>query len=107
MQKPLVVAGCVPQGSRDLKFMHRTSFHVHQLLLAHRLVVMGNPLIKNSYTLHVQKNRVIEILPINVGCLGACTYCKTKHARGLLGSYTMDENTLRNTITAALLICTR
>lgn len=21
------------------------------------------------------------------GCLGACTYCKTKHARGELGSY--------------------
>ncbi|KAF2530306.1 hypothetical protein F2Q70_00045796, partial [Brassica cretica] len=29
--------------------------------------------------------------PINVGCLGACTYCMTKHARGHLGSYTVES----------------
>lgn len=39
----------------------------------------------------MRKNKFIEILPINVGCLGACTYCKTKHARGHLGSYTIDS----------------
>ncbi|EFJ13909.1 hypothetical protein SELMODRAFT_424054 [Selaginella moellendorffii] len=38
----------------------------------------------------VCKNKFVEIIPINVGCLGACTYCKTKHARGHLGSYTVD-----------------
>jgi threonylcarbamoyladenosine tRNA methylthiotransferase CDKAL1 len=26
-----------------------------------------------------------------VGCLGACTYCKTKHARGHLGSYPVQS----------------
>ena len=26
-------------------------------------------------------------VPINTGCLGSCTYCKTRHARGKLGSY--------------------
>ena len=26
----------------------------------------------------------------HLGCLGACTYCKTKHARGHLGSYEPD-----------------
>jgi hypothetical protein len=52
---------------------------------------MLNPLTNNSYTLQVRKNKFIEILPINVGCLGACTYCKTKHARGHLGSYTIDS----------------
>jgi len=26
-------------------------------------------------------------VPINTGCLGACTYCKTVQARGKLGSY--------------------
>ncbi|KAK8574369.1 hypothetical protein V6N13_016168 [Hibiscus sabdariffa] len=39
----------------------------------------------------VKKNKFVEILPINVGCLGACTYCKTKHARGHLGSYIVDS----------------
>ena len=27
-------------------------------------------------------------IAINTGCLGSCTYCKTVHARGKLGSYT-------------------
>lgn len=38
----------------------------------------------------IRKNNLIEIIPINAGCLGSCTYCKTKHARGKLGSYTGD-----------------
>jgi tRNA A37 methylthiotransferase MiaB len=45
----------------------------------------------HSYNFQVRKNKFIEILPINVGCLGACTYCKTKHARGHLGSYTIES----------------
>lgn len=39
----------------------------------------------------IRKNPFIEILPINTGCLNACTYCKTKHARGELGSYPVAE----------------
>ena len=35
----------------------------------------------------VRRNPLIEIIPINTGCLNQCTYCKTKHARGDLGSY--------------------
>eukprot|EP01083_Nonionella_stella_P184637 671181_1 len=39
----------------------------------------------------IRKNPLVEIVPINTGCLNACTYCKTKHARGDLGSYSLDE----------------
>jgi threonylcarbamoyladenosine tRNA methylthiotransferase CDKAL1 len=39
----------------------------------------------------VRRNPFIEIIPINTGCLNQCTYCKTKHARGDLGSYHPDE----------------
>lgn len=35
----------------------------------------------------VRRNPLIEIIAINTGCLNQCTYCKTKHARGELGSY--------------------
>ena len=38
----------------------------------------------------IRKNPFVEIVPLSTGCLGACTYCKTKHARGKLGSYTLD-----------------
>lgn len=30
---------------------------------------------------------MVEIIPLSTGCLGSCTYCKTRHARGKLGSY--------------------
>lgn len=35
----------------------------------------------------IRKNKLIEIIAISTGCLNQCTYCKTKHARGSLGSY--------------------
>ena len=38
-------------------------------------------------SLQVRKNKYVEIVPLSTGCLGACTYCKTVHARGKLGSY--------------------
>jgi threonylcarbamoyladenosine tRNA methylthiotransferase CDKAL1 len=34
---------------------------------------------------------LVEIVPLSTGCLGACTYCKTKHARGNLGSYPLED----------------
>ncbi len=39
----------------------------------------------------IRKNPLVEIIAINTGCLNACTYCKTKHARGQLGSYSIEE----------------
>lgn len=39
----------------------------------------------------VRRNPLIEIIAINTGCLNQCTYCKTKHARGDLGSYPPGE----------------
>ena len=39
----------------------------------------------------VRRNPLVEIIAINTGCLNQCTYCKTKHARGELGSYPIQE----------------
>lgn len=35
----------------------------------------------------IRRNPLVEIIPLSTGCLGSCTYCKTRHARGKLGSY--------------------
>ncbi|KAG8082051.1 hypothetical protein GUJ93_ZPchr0014g47254 [Zizania palustris] len=100
--KPLVVAGCVPQGSRDLKELEGISVIgvqqidrvvevVEETLKGHEVRLLSRKTLPSLDLPKVRKNKFIEILPINVGCLGACTYCKTKHARGHLGSYTIES----------------
>ena len=39
----------------------------------------------------VRRNPLVEIIAVNTGCLNQCTYCKTKHARGELGSYPISD----------------
>ncbi|GLT64545.1 hypothetical protein SLA2020_370310 [Shorea laevis] len=101
-KKPLVVAGCVPQGSRDIKELEGVSIVgvqqidrvvevVEETLKGHEVRLLTRKTLPALDLPKVRKNKFIEILPINVGCLGACTYCKTKHARGHLGSYTVDS----------------
>ncbi|CAN0890091.1 Threonylcarbamoyladenosine tRNA methylthiotransferase [Linum grandiflorum] len=100
-KKPLVVAGCVPQGSRNLKELDGVSIVgvqqidrvvevVEETLKGHEVRLLTRKTLPALDLPKVRKNKFVEILPINVGCLGACTYCKTKHARGHLGSYTID-----------------
>ncbi|KAL2467598.1 Methylthiotransferase [Forsythia ovata] len=100
--KPLVVAGCVPQGSRDLKELEGVSVVgvqqidrvvevVEETLKGHEVRLLTRKTLPALDLPKVRKNKFVEILPINVGCLGACTYCKTKHARGHLGSYTVES----------------
>ncbi|XP_030526002.1 threonylcarbamoyladenosine tRNA methylthiotransferase isoform X2 [Rhodamnia argentea] len=101
-KRPLVVAGCVPQGSRDLKELEGVSIVgvqqidrvvevVEETLKGHEVRLLHRKRLPTLDLPKVRRNKFIEILPINVGCLGACTYCKTKHARGHLGSYTIDS----------------
>lgn len=100
--KPLVVAGCVPQGGRDAKELEGISIVgvqqidcvvevVEETLKGHEVRLLTRKALPALDLPKVRKNKFVEILPINVGCLGACTYCKTKHARGHLGSYTVDS----------------
>ena len=53
-----------------------------QLLAQHGLPALNLP--------KIRRDRYIEIIPISEGCLGRCTYCKTRFARGRLVSYPLD-----------------
>nr|XP_018900770.1 PREDICTED: threonylcarbamoyladenosine tRNA methylthiotransferase [Bemisia tabaci] len=107
--KFVVVAGCVPQGAPKLDFIQGLSVIgvqqidrvvevVEETLKGHNVRLLGQ---KKSggkklggaplELPKVRKNPLIEIIPINTGCLNQCTYCKTKHARGDLGSYPPEE----------------
>ena len=94
--KPVVVAGCVSQAEPDLLALKGLSIVGVQQI--ERVVeVVQESLRGNSVQLlerrerpaldlpKVRRNRYVEIIPCNTGCLGSCTYCKTVFARGRLG----------------------
>ncbi|PSN40217.1 Threonylcarbamoyladenosine tRNA methylthiotransferase [Blattella germanica] len=107
--KAVVVAGCVPQGAPKTEFLHGLSVVgvqqidrvvevVEETLKGHTVRLFGLKKDGGKKTggaslllPKVRKNPLIEIIPINTGCLNQCTYCKTKHARGDLGSYPPEE----------------
>ena len=39
----------------------------------------------------MRKDPSVEIIPISLGCNGACTFCQTKLARGALRSYPVED----------------
>ena len=97
-EKAIVVAGCVPQGDRGAKELKDVSLlgvtQIDRVVEAMERTLAGDTVRmlekKALPTLDlpkVRRNEFVEILPLSTGCLGACTYCKTKHARGDLGSY--------------------
>ncbi|GAB1860420.1 tRNA-t(6)A37 methylthiotransferase [Camponotus japonicus] len=107
--KHIVVAGCVPQGAPKSSFLQGLSIIGVQQI--DRVVEVVEETLKGNTVrfLHqkknsgkkmggaslslpkVRRNPLIEIIAINTGCLNQCTYCKTKHARGELGSYQPEE----------------
>ncbi|GLC42608.1 hypothetical protein PLESTM_001355900 [Pleodorina starrii] len=96
--KRLLVAGCVPQGDKKLPELQGVSVlgvtqidrvveAVEETLRGNTVSLLAKKHLPRLDLPKVRRNRHIEIVPISTGCLGACTYCKTKHARGHLGSY--------------------
>lgn len=107
--KHVVVAGCVPQGAPKSEYLKDLSvigvqqidrvvevveetLKGHSVRLLQQKKVAGKRVAGPKLALpKVRKNPLIEIIAINTGCLNQCTYCKTKHARGDLVSYPVDE----------------
>lgn len=107
--KKVVVAGCVPQGAPRAEFLQGLSVVgvqqidrvvevVEETLKGNSVRLLGQKKLGGkkqggaSLLLpKVRRNPLIEIISVNTGCLNQCTYCKTKHARGQLGSYPVDE----------------
>ncbi|NHJ23971.1 MAG: tRNA (N(6)-L-threonylcarbamoyladenosine(37)-C(2))-methylthiotransferase [Candidatus Lokiarchaeota archaeon] len=50
---------------------------------------------KSEYLIDYPKGKITGILPISEGCLGSCTYCCVKNARGNLNCYD-PENIVKN-----------
>lgn len=98
--KPVVLAGCVPSADASVADglegvsllgvaqIDRIVEVVEQALLGNTVRLLGKRRVLPSLELpKVRRNSCVEIIPISGGCLGNCSYCKTKHARGKLSSY--------------------
>jgi len=99
--KAVLVSGCVPQGDRkatELKGVSvlgvtqidRVVEAVEETLKGNTVQLLAKKALPRLDLPKVRRNPQVEIIPLSTGCLGACTYCKTKHARGELGSYAAE-----------------
>lgn len=110
--KKIVAAGCVPQGMlvsfrltvvdaeaqwlRSLsivgvKQIHRILEVVEETLKGNKIQLLTQRGLPPLNLPKVRRDRFVEIVPISEGCLGRCTYCKTRFARGRLVSYPLDQ----------------
>ena len=96
--KKVVVGGCVPQAERNIKILENCSivgvsqidkidYIVKNTLKGNVVRILDNKVLPSLLLPKIRRNKFIEIVPISQGCLGSCTYCKTKQARGKLISY--------------------
>jgi len=98
--KKVIIAGCVPQADRilvekELKNysiigttqLKKIDYVVEETLNGNIVQLLKIEKDERLNLPKIRKNKIIEIVPICSGCLDHCTYCKTKHARGNLLSY--------------------
>jgi threonylcarbamoyladenosine tRNA methylthiotransferase CDKAL1 len=98
LKKKVVVAGCITQadpyndllksisvvGVRNLDKVVEVVSETSKGKMVRLLDFKDNPRLNLP---KIRKNPVVEIIPIAAGCLGECSYCKTRLARGRLFSY--------------------
>ncbi|RME31326.1 tRNA (N(6)-L-threonylcarbamoyladenosine(37)-C(2))-methylthiotransferase, partial [Candidatus Woesearchaeota archaeon] len=106
----LVIAGCVPQsqpGNEQLAGLPTVGVkEIERVVEVVEGALAGKAIRATSHRNQpglslprTRRNPLIEIIPINDGCLGSCTYCATVLARGRLRSHPQHE--IINAIRAA------
>jgi MiaB/RimO family radical SAM methylthiotransferase len=98
--KPLVVAGCMSKTSqRRIESIAPQACIVGPDSLSHvadaakaalagrKVIFVNDERAEKPGLPRVRRKASLGIVPIAIGCLGACSYCATKFARGKLKSY--------------------
>jgi threonylcarbamoyladenosine tRNA methylthiotransferase CDKAL1 len=95
-KKKLVIAGCVPQtnlnqlkdysciGVEQIKQIGHVVWETYEGNIIHMIERSKDPRLNLP---KIRRFDFVEIVPISKGCLGNCSYCKVKFARGDLVSY--------------------
>ncbi|MEM4260592.1 MAG: tRNA (N(6)-L-threonylcarbamoyladenosine(37)-C(2))-methylthiotransferase [Candidatus Woesearchaeota archaeon] len=100
----IIIAGCVPQAEKNYLKTRLKDYSIVGTAKIINIVRVAEETLKGRIVQLVEyeknprlnlpkirKNKIIEIVPINEGCLSECTYCKTVQARGKLNSYNPKE----------------
>jgi threonylcarbamoyladenosine tRNA methylthiotransferase CDKAL1 len=96
----IIITGCMPQTMPEKlsNFTLLGPSQITHIVEAVEETINGNNLIllvpeniKKINLPKIRRNKVIEIIPISSGCLGNCSYCIVKKARGELFSYPEEE----------------
>jgi threonylcarbamoyladenosine tRNA methylthiotransferase CDKAL1 len=101
-KKPVIVAGCVPQADKKNPLLQNYSLlgvkQIHRVVELVELTLAGNKVQflerKSDLSLNlprIRRNPLIEIIPVSSGCMGSCTFCKTKQARGGVVSFSEED----------------
>jgi len=97
---PLVVAGCMPKTERGLieninpkasllgpEDLNRTVETVEATIKGERSIHLEGSILPKLLLPRIRRNQIIGIVEISSGCLGNCTFCQVKIAKGELTSY--------------------
>jgi MiaB-like tRNA modifying enzyme len=99
-EKPLIVAGCMPKsmtehveelvpnasliGPDDIE---RIGEAVNLALKGEQVSYLNGEPTDRTCLPRIRENNIVHIMPISSGCLGNCSYCIVKFARGKLYSF--------------------
>jgi MiaB-like tRNA modifying enzyme len=104
LKKPLIVAGCMPKTSQRTieKINPEASMigpdsvegivDVASKTIDGKKIIFTKDLRRPKICLpKLRSNPVIDIVPICIGCLGSCSYCSVRFAKGNLFSYPKEK----------------
>ena len=102
--KPLIVAGCMPKSmTKEVKQLvptaslvgpddiERIPEAVNYTLNGEQVTYIDGEATDRTCLPRVRENNLVHIAPISTGCLGNCSYCIVKFARGHLYSFPAEK----------------
>jgi len=102
--KRLVVTGCLPLINFE-RLKNEVEFDgvagpapgdkivevLRRVVAGEKVVYLGGVSKPSLGLPRIAVNPVVSVVPVNYGCLGSCSYCCVRFARGRLRSYSVDE----------------
>uniref|UniRef100_A0A3B0MYK1 Threonylcarbamoyladenosine tRNA methylthiotransferase n=1 Tax=Theileria annulata TaxID=5874 RepID=A0A3B0MYK1_THEAN len=93
LNKRIIVTGCIPQSDKKHPIFNNNNisllgimqidkiiYVIENVMNGNRVVLLEKKSLPSLDLPKIRKNKLIEIIPISTGCLGSCTFCKTKHS---------------------------